>query len=149
MRKRFLTALVFACALVYVLAIGIIVLRFGYNPRHLSGLSYAIIAIGSAAILVSLLVYFIYSRRGLVFNLKEFTAVFVCIDFSDSQAQGRVRLFAYLHNTFDVGAARRSARRRGQNTACRCVADVSDGNPDGFARGIQRVHRYQTIELRA
>ena len=79
MRKRFLTALVFACALVYVLAIGIIVLRFGYNPRHLSGLSYAIIAIGSAAILVSLLVYFIYSRRGLVFNLKEVTAVFVCM----------------------------------------------------------------------
>ena len=79
MRKRFLTALVFACALMYVLAIGIIVLRFGYNPRHLSGLSYAIIAIGSAAILVSLLVYFIYSRRGLVFNLKEFTAVFVCM----------------------------------------------------------------------
>ena len=45
-------ALVFAFAMIYLFGLGALVLSFGYNAAEVSALSYVLIAIGAAAILI-------------------------------------------------------------------------------------------------
>lgn len=72
-------AVVFTCTLAYISVFGALMLRFAFGLDKFTPLSYILIVLCSAAMLVSLLVYFIYSRRGLILNLRELTAVFVCM----------------------------------------------------------------------
>ena len=74
-RRPFFVAVIFLCTLAYVSVLGSVLLRFAFHPDALTPLAYVLLVAGIAALLVSMLVYFIYSRRGLIFNLRELSAV--------------------------------------------------------------------------
>ena len=74
-RRPFFIALILLGTLAYVAVLGSVILRFAYNPDSLTPLAYVLLVAGIAALLVSMLVYFVYSRRGLIFNLRELSAV--------------------------------------------------------------------------
>ena len=74
-RRPFFVAVIFLCTLAYVSVLGSVLLRFAFRPDALTPLAYVLLVAGIAALLVSMLVYFIYSRRGLIFNLRELSAV--------------------------------------------------------------------------
>lgn len=95
-RRPVTVALVFAFALMYLFGLGAAVLRFGYDAKDISALSYVLIAIGAAAILVSLFVYFVYSRRGLIHRTGELTAVIVCLCMGYTACLGLSLVTVYL-----------------------------------------------------
>ena len=74
-RRPFFIALILLGTLAYVAVLGSVILRFAYSPDSLTPLAYVLLVAGIAALLVSMLVYFVYSRRGLIFNLRELSAV--------------------------------------------------------------------------
>ncbi|MCI9031520.1 MAG: HDIG domain-containing protein [Clostridia bacterium] len=74
-RRPFFIGLILLGTLAYVAVLGSVILRFAYSPDSLTPLAYVLLVAGIAALLISMLVYFVYSRRGLIFNLRELSAV--------------------------------------------------------------------------
>lgn len=78
-RGKLVIAVSLASALVFIDILGGLILRYAYGLKGMTLLSYFLITLCTTVILVSLTVYFVYSRRGLILNLKELSAVYACM----------------------------------------------------------------------